>query len=49
MEKWLRPSYSSRDSTSDEILVVDIKKMVDRAVEAKLDFSEKHAVLFIAS
>ena len=25
------------------------KKMADHAVEAKLDFAEKHAVLFIAS
>ena len=43
------PSCSSCDSASDEISVIDIKKMADRAVEAELDFDEKQAALFIAS
>ena len=49
MNFWLRPSCSSRDSASDKISVIDIKKMADRAVEAELDFNEKQAALFIAS
>ena len=40
MEIWLRPSCFSRNSASDEISVIDIKKMADRAMEAKLDFDE---------
>ena len=49
MKIWLHPSCSSRDSAPDEISVIDIKKMVDHAVEAQLDFDEKQAALFIAS
>ena len=48
-EIWLHPSCSSRDSASDELSVIDIKKMADHAVEAELDFDEKQAALFIAS
>ena len=46
---WLHPSCSSRDSASDKISVIDIKKMADCAVKAELDFNEKQAALFIAS
>ena len=45
---WLHPSCSSHDSASDEISVIDIKKIADRTVEAELDFNEKQAMLFIA-
>ena len=45
----LCPSCSSHDSASDEISVIDIKKMADRVVKAKLDFDEKPAALLIAS
>ena len=44
-----RPSCSSRDFASDEISVIDIKKMADCAMKAELDFDEKQAALFIAS
>ena len=49
MEIFLLPSYSSHDSASDEISVINIKKMVAGAVNPKFIFAKKEAVLFIAS
>ena len=45
----LCPFCSSRDFASDEISVIDIKRMADRVVKAELDFNDKQIALFITS